>query len=381
MKAKPRFDDDEESDYSTIDFIAEARRPLLVERHRKLIEEMESCLSDSLITGEADNPRLKAMLQELEVESERERLERTIRALAEDAHFKDRTLRAALVEHLCLLREEDNVEVATLQIHVIGLYRAVRLSVAKRQGEAPSLSDLREMPASVMGRLLNPIPPAFGSPTLSESLIYTPAFADRSLRTIRRFRHAEGGDTCWRDAAGDPPIARKDEEPLDNLPEAERKVARELLVRDRIRSNYYREVFLHYLSRDEFEPQEAATHVTILHWLQAIEGTAHLYPFMQGQTSGQKAFRLAQLTQKILQLHEMYARVALASQHPSYREEFKDKGTRERLARMARDHYPPLALTPDLTLAALLCPFKVFVEWVQDKAANHDFVLPPDPKH
>ncbi len=376
VKARP---DDEDSAYSTLDFIAEARRPLLVERHRKLIEEMESGLSDALITGDNDNPRLQAMLKELEVDSERNRLDRTMRSLADDPHYKDSTLRAALVEQLCLLREEGNVEVAALQLHVIGVYRRVRANVAERQGEPPTLADLRELPATMLGRLLNAIPPGFGAPTLNESLVYTPAFADRSMRTIRRIRRAEGADTVWMDANGEPPIPRDMEEPLNSLPETERKAARRLLVCDRIRSNFYREVFLRYLSRDEFDA-ESEKHSTVLHWLEAIEGTAHLYPFMQGQTAGQKSWRLAQMAQKILQLHEMYARVAIASQHPSYREGFEGKATRERLALMSKDHYPPLALSPELTLAALLCPFKVFVEWVQDRAGNHDFVLPPDPK-
>ncbi len=373
------IDPDEDSSYSTMDFIAEARRPLLIERHRKLIDEMESSLSDNLITGEADNPRLQAMLKELEADSEKQRLERTLRALADDQHYKDMTLRAALTEQLCLWREEGNVEVASLQLHVIGIYRHVRNQVMERQGAPPSLEDLRELPATMLGRLMNPNPPVFGSPTLSENLVYTPSFADRSMRTIRRLRKAENADSNWTDANGEPSIPREVEEPLDALPETERKAARQLLVRDRIRSSFYREVFLQYLSRDEFDITQD-DHPSILHWMEAIENTAHLYPFMQGQTTGQKAFRLSHLAQKILQLHEIYARVALASQHPTYRDTFKDKNTRERLAILSKDHYPPLALTSELALATMLCPFKIFVEWVQERVADKDFVLPPDPK-
>ena len=113
------------------------------------------------------------------------------------------------------------------------------------------------------------------------------------------------------------------------------KAARQLLVRDRIRSQFYREVFIKYLSIDEFDISHEP-HVTVLHWLEAIESTAHLYPFMQGQTAGQKSFRLAQLTQKVLQLHEIYARVALARQHPTYRETFEGKLTRECLAALSK---------------------------------------------
>jgi hypothetical protein len=82
---------------------------------------------------------------------------------------------------------------------------------------------------------------------------------------------------------------------------------------------------------------------------------------------------------KIVQLHEMYARMAMASQHSAYSTQFAGKAIRERLALLSKDHYPPLALTQELTLAAMLCPFKVFVAWVQDKNSNNEFVLPPDP--
>jgi hypothetical protein len=54
--------------------------------------------------------------------------------------------------------------------------------------------------------------------------------------------------------------------------------------------------------------------------------------------------------------------------------------TRQRLAVLSKDHYPPLALNSELALAAMLCPFRTFVSWVQNRVAEHDFVLPPDPK-
>jgi hypothetical protein len=47
---------------------------------------------------------------------------------------------------------------------------------------------------------------------------------------------------------------------------------------------------------------------------------------------------------------------------------------------MSKDHYPVLAVTPELTLSALLCPFTTWVEWVQNRVEAQDFVLPPDPR-
>jgi len=380
MSTIPRTNSDDDEQFSTMEFIYEARRPLLIERHRKLIDEMESGLSDQLVTGEADNPRLASMLRQLEEDTEQGRISEVIKTLAADAHYKDATLRGGLVDELCLLREQKGVEVATLQLHVIGVYRRVRTLVGSRQGEPPSLADLRELPAAMLGRLINPIAPQFGTPGLTESLVYTPSFADRCLRAIKRIRKTDHGAIAWEDATGEPPLSREVEEPLERLPEEERRETRRLLISDRIRSHFYREVFLRFLSRNDLEPREVEAHPTVLHWLESIETTAHLYPFMQGQNAPQKAFRLSQLLAKIVQIHEIYARVSLASQHPTYRDAFQSRKTRERLNLMAKDHYPVLAVTSELTLSALLCPFPAWVDWVQTRVEAQDFVLPPDPR-
>jgi hypothetical protein len=277
--------------FSTMEFIAEARRPLLIERHRKIIEEMEASLSDMLITGDSDNQRLSAMLAQLEYDSERARIDEIIKILASDAHYKDATLRGALIEELCLLREQKGVEVATLQLHVIGVYRTVRKLVTPHQGESPSLADLRELPAAQLARLIYPIQPHFGTPSLAESLVHTITFADRCMRSIKRMRRPEKASPTWEDATREPALPRDVEEPLQRLPEEERRETRKLLICDRIRSQFYRDVFLRFLNRDELEPKEVEAHPTLLHWLEAIESTAHLYPFMQGQTAPQKAYR------------------------------------------------------------------------------------------
>jgi hypothetical protein len=375
MNERPRRETD---DLGTMELIAAARRPILIERHRGLVEEMESGLSDALLAGDPANPRLKAMLAELDTPLARKRLSNTVTALAEDFHYRQHTVRQALVEEMCLLREQQQVEIAALQIHAIGVYRELRRLLAERQGEPPEVGDLRELPASAVGRLTATERPGFGSPRLADAAVYTPAFGKRCLRTIKRLRRADSADTLWEDAGGPPPLPRDLEEPLASLPEAERTAARTALVRDRIRSHFFREVFLVYMSADEFDPKEAEAHPTVLHWLEAIEATPHLFPFLQGQSSGQKSFRIAQLMQKLIQMHEMYARVALASQHPTYRESFEGIGTRERLKVLAKDRYPPLVLSPELALAALICPFGGLVTWVQERVASNDFVLPPD---
>ena len=371
---------DSDSDYSTLDFIAEARRPLLVQRHHQLVDEMESSLSDALITGEVDNPRLQAMLRELDSESELTRVQSTITALANDQHYVSANLRDALLEELCLLRERGSIEIATLQLHVIGVYRSVRRRFEARLATAPLLGELRLLAVAMLTRLLNPIPAAFGSPRLLESLVYTPAIAERALATGKRLRKGLAGDHHWQDTAGDPPLSRESEEPLEKLPETERRAARTLLVRDRMRSAFYRKVFLEYLDRDTLDPRDIEAYPTLLAWLEAVEATPHLFTFMQGQTTAQKIFRLSQLEQKLIQLHEMYARLSLAIEHPVLKSQFAGKGVREQLQTMAKAHYPPIPLSNDLTLAVLLCPFAAFVEWAQEKVANQAFVVPPDPK-
>ena len=363
------------------DVIREARRPIIIDRHRRLIEEMESSLADSWVSGETDHPRLKAMLADLDLGSEQARVRRTFAALA-DARYRDSVLRAALVEELCLLREHAKIEIAALQLHAIGIYRTVRKALIGGQGEAPALSELRELPVQRLVPLTRGEAPTgvFGNPNLVDTILCTPAFAERCLATFRRLIRPEIADAHWDDAQGPPPLPRNLEEPLLALPEGELKAARLMLIRERIRSRFYRQVFLEFLSKDELDPHEVESHPTVLNWLLGIEATAHLYPFMQGQTAEQKAFRLGQLTQKIVQLHEVSARVTLAANQGGYAERFAGKNLRDRLAILAADRYPALALTRELTLAALLCSFSKLVRWVQDRIESKDFLIPPDPR-
>ncbi len=387
--SKPRaggsdpFDGDgaqDDSLASTMEFIAEARRPLLIQRHRAQVVEMEQSLGDTMVAGTHANERLQAMLKVIDSDSEQDRVRRTLTTLSEDAHYKDATLHDALIDELCLLRESGSVELATLQLHAIGLYRQVRAHFLARLGQAPTLAELRPTPMAMVTRLLTPVAAEFGSPRLATSQSYTPAFAERALATISRMRKGHGGDQHWQESTGDPVLPRELEEPLEGLPESERRTARALLVRDRIRSKFYRDVFLIYFDADELDPSEYGAYPTLVSWLESIEATPHLYPFMQGQSTEQKIFRLSQLEMKLIQMHEMYVRVALAADHPANRDQFVGKPFRERLAMLAKSHYPPLPLTQELTLAALLCPFRAFAEWVQKRMEEKAFVLPPDPK-
>jgi len=377
MPSTPNAASEDESASSTLEFIAEARRPVLVQRHRSLVEEMESSLSDVFIDGSTDNPRLKIILTELDSEGEKARVEKTIQTLADDPHYKDALLRDALIEELCLLRERGAVEIATLQQHVMGVYRQVKRRIEGCQHAPALLAELRPLPVAMLSRVLNPLAPAFGSPRLGDSLVYTPDRAEAVIANSKRRHKAAGGDPHWQDAAGDPPLPRDIEEPLEKLPETERRVARHLAVRDRIRSAFYRAVFLDYFSADTLDPRDVESYPTILAWLEMIESTPHLFPFMQGQTPAQKLFRLGQLQQKLIQLHEMYARLARARDQQELKAQFQGRSVREQMQIMAKAHYPPLPLNNDMALAVLLCPFPSFVAWLQEKVGNKDFLLPP----
>lgn len=365
---------------STQEIIAGARRPVLIERHREVVEEMESSITDNLVTGTSDNPRLKRMLEELEADSEQQRILGTLQTMSDDESYSRCILREALIQQCCLLREERGIEVAALQLHIIGVYRKLRSLMSAQHGLIPDLEDLRTLEAVRLGRLLNPQPIEFGSPLISDHLVITKRQADHELRRLKAMSRGDGGDETWKEADGAPALPREIEEPLRELPPAEREIARDKLIADRIRSRFFKHVFLGYFDRDELSPEEIAAHQTILHWLHAMVETPHLYPFMQGQTDGQKTWRLSRLLRKIVQINELYQRVALATDHPTYREQFKDLKTRDKLQVMMKDHFPPIRVDDEFLVKTMVCPFEVFARWVQDRVEAKDFVLPPDPK-
>lgn len=373
-------DDLDDALLTTQDIIEDARRPVLIARHRDLLKEVESGISDAFVSGSSEHPRFQAMLRELMAPSEQSRIAASLTQLAEDQHYEGMNLADAIVDYCSLLRERQGVEVATLQLHIIGIYRHIRKLMLEQQALVPDLSDLRTLPSDRLARLLAPLPIAFGTPGLQDGLVITSTQQDRILNAVRRLLRAEGGDETWHEAGGDPPLPREVEEPLRDIPTERRVKARAALVADRIRSRFYRAVFLKYFDRDSLGQEELSAHKTLLHWLESIRDTPHLYPFMQGQTASQKTFRLGRLLRKVIQLNEIYQRVALAAAHPSYREKMASMNMRDRLSLVAKDRYPALKVDPQFLLTTALCPFSTLASWVQDKVASKDFILPPDAK-
>jgi hypothetical protein len=362
--------------------LAAARRPAAIARHRDLIAEMEESLSDMLITGGTDPPRLNAMLEELESDSEQQRIKETITALSDQETYGDHSLQDALIEHLCLLREDKGIEVATLQLHVIGIYRFVRSMMDQQQFVLPTIDDLRALPAAHILRLTQPQRYTFGSSELSNALVFAPTQAKEIFDAIRNLNNREPMDDEWDDDNGRPALSRAEEEPLAILEPDDLEAARQKLVCAKIRSRFYRSVFTKYLAVDELSPEEIGAHRTVLHWLESISETPHLYPFMQGQSDGQKHFRIRQLLRKIIQLNEIYQRIEHASRHPTYTESFQggDLKASQKLKIMSKDRYPMLPVDNQFTITTLLCPFSAFAAWVQEQVTSDNFLIPPDGK-
>lgn len=379
MTEELQLSDDEIDDgYSTSELIADAKRPTMIARHRDMIAEMESGISDAFVSGTLDHPRFQAMVRELEAPSEQQRIQQSLQALADDEHYQDQTVQEAVIDYGCLLREERGIEVAVLQLHIIGIYRRVRSLMLEHQTLVPDLDDLRTLPVARLGRVLAPIPIAFGVPGMDDGIVVTGSQAQRMVDTIRQITSGRGGDDDWCEHNNPVALPRNMEEPLLDLPVSQRQAARERLIGDRIRSKFFRDVFLRYFDRDTLGPEEIDAHRNILHWIESIFETPHLYPFMQGQTDGQKTWRLSRLLRKVIQINEIYQRIALASQHPTYAQRFEGLRAKEKLAILAKDHYPPCKVDDSFMITTALCPFANFAAWVQEQVGDKNFVLPPE---
>jgi hypothetical protein len=361
----------------TEELLRDVRRPGIIAANRPVVEEMDDGIAAAMVAGTSDHPRVRAMLAELDDDGVRARVSATLRTLADEGG--DGTLRHALLDHLALMRGERGIEVARLQQHAMGVYRQVRALLADRQGQAPDLDEIRQLPAARIALLLAGRRAGFGDPGLRDDLVCTPAALARTRSALARLLRPGDGDPHWDDAAGLPTLPREVEEPLLALAPAERDAARTLAARDRIRSAFHRAVFLQWFAADELDV-EGAGYATVLDWLLAIEETPHLFPFMQGQTPRQKAWRLARLADKLLQMHEIYARVAHHRGLAAWRERLTGLDTRAGLALLAKERAPALPMGSESMAAVAMLPFRDLAAWIQARVAARDFVLPPDPK-
>ncbi|MHC5067993.1 MAG: hypothetical protein ACYTF0_05335, partial [Planctomycetota bacterium] len=128
--------------------ILAARRQILINRHRSVIEEMESTITDNVVAGDTEHPRLKAMLAKLDDPSIRERRDQLINEIDShaDVHGKH-SLHQAMVDELALMRERAKDGVAGLQMVAIAAYRHIAATIKRHYGHQLDLATLRNLPA------------------------------------------------------------------------------------------------------------------------------------------------------------------------------------------------------------------------------------------
>ena len=351
--------------------------------HRPAMEEMEESLGNFFLEDDVDHPRLQKIVEELESESEQQRIKATLHVLANDNSNSERSLREALLYQLCTLRANMGIEIAALQIHTIGIYRSIKKAVHRRSKYNTNIDELRAIKCKYLHSFLDPDSFEFANPTHMEGIVQIPGLVQYMHEESKRIRSfSKHGH--WEDEELGNFLPREKELKIFDLPEHEREAARTNLVSDHVRSYFYRKLFLEYFDIDTFDPRDAEHYTTIFDWLLAIEETPHLFPFMQGQQEAQKHFRLAHLLNKIVQISELYQRIEKAKN-----DEFDDDtaeqvraatNSREAIKALAINRYPPLRISRSFIGSTLLCPFASFAKWVQDKVSNNDFTLPPEPK-
>ena len=351
--------------------------------HREVMEEMEESLGNFFLEDDVDHPRLKAIVEELEGESEQQRIKATLHVLANDDSNSERSLRDALLYQLCTLRAKMGVEIAALQIHTIGIYRSIKKAIYRRSKYSTNIDELRAIKCKYLHGFLDPDSFEFANPTDMEGIVQIPGLVQYMHEESKRIRSfSKHGH--WEDEELGNFLPREKEIQIFDLPEGEREAARKDLVSDHVRSHFYRKLFLEYFDIDTFDPRDAEHYTTIFDWLLAIEDTPHLFPFMQGQEEQQKHFRLAHLLNKIVQISELYQRIEKAK-HDEFDEGTAEQvraatNSREAIKALAVNRYPPLRITRSFIGSTLLCPFGSFARWVQEKVQNNDFTLPPEPK-
>ena len=352
---------------STAHMIEVARRPLIVARHKESVEQALQQIGDPLLDQLDDLPNQSVEL---------------IATIATDTSLRDTELEEGLIEHTCLSCENGDLSADDLIQVLGGCYRHVQNQLKPFQGDkACPLEDLTSLRCGNLLKISQaPAVGSFGTTSHISSTIFTKRQGERCRKSLRLISMAQDANQLWQEASGEPSLSRDEEEPLESLPEQDRKRARARLIQKRIRNSFFKKVFLLYFDRDTLDPAEIFAHPTILDWLNAIADTPHLFPFMQGQTQSQKLFRLRELWRKVLQLNELYQRVDQAKQRSDYRETLAEKTTQECMQRLAKDRFPAVKVDNDFSIATALSPFAEFAQWIQQKVMDKDFVLPPDPK-
>ena len=344
----------------------------------EMVGELEASISEGFVTGETEHPRLQAMLSELEAESEQQRVQGSVDALFKKSADSDSNahLQQALIDHLVSLRLNHGVEIASLQLHTLGIYRALRSQIKSQRGWEPSLDDLRTTPLTQLQALSQPL--VFGSSDFVSQAIAFPAQVKRAQRLLRLWRRQVAPRTDWHEPALSVELDSKMETALAELPAEKRAEAHSDIVRKALSNRFYKAVFVHYFDRDTFDPAEYEHYPTVADWLSAVAETPHLFSFMQGYSSEGKPFRVVALANKLIQLLEIAVRIDTCRQEKQGA--WTDISFKEGMRLAAKEQIPVLETTPELIASAITCPLPVLVDWVQERLSHGDFVLPSDPR-
>ncbi|TVR16086.1 MAG: hypothetical protein EA401_01930 [Planctomycetota bacterium] len=349
---------------STAHVIEAARRPLIVARHQDTVNTAFARIdAEQALATDTDNTVARELFS----------------CVIDDDSLHRSPLREALIEHCCLGLDNGDIAAVDLPLLLATCLHLAHDALSQYPGMGDiTLDELNECSCEMLHLAqTHKDPPPFHHPDLKPYVLWTPAQEGLSLHALHCIASAEGGDRQWQEAAGEPSLGREQEEPLEDLPEAKRRIVRQQLVRERIRQLFAKKVFINYLDRDSLDPNEIAAYPRIIDWLGAIGETPHLFSFMQGQTQAQKIFRLQQLWHILLQLRELALRLHTAAQHPSYRDTFVDLHPAQQLEILVQDRYPAATIDRAFCLTVAHYPFAAFVEWVQNRVADETFLLPP----
>lgn len=342
----------------------------------EMVAEIEAALTDGFVTGEIDHPRLQMMLKELEAESEQQRIRHSINAIFRNDLASKPSFQEALVSHLCDLRRNHGVEMATLQVHSLGVYRQLRSRSIEQLAFAPGLQDLRGAAPATLSKLMQPL--RYGCHDMTELVPLFEIQNRRANRLLRLVRRQSPPKADWIEPGEHVVLDRRTEERVSQLPPEQRTEEHNRLARRMLANRFYQSVFFKYLHPDQLDPNEIASHDTVADWLEAIGETPHLFSFMQGFSSDGKQFRRLMLANKMVQLCEITVRIdRCRHQNPA---EWKGIGFRPGMRMAAEKKIPALELTPQLTAAALMVPFAEFVRWVHERIGYEDLALPADPR-
>jgi hypothetical protein len=288
-----------------------------------LLSEVEQAISLAMITGELPNERLRRTIESIDRGDYAGPLGRIRADVAGRAGVPVAT---AFVQAMARLREAHAVDMAELQILVIGFYR-ITWQLLSRLDHTIDLDQIRALDAGQAARLCD----GFRFGQQPDPFPVPAAMAERFRGRLRAMMRPADADQDWRELSGQVPRCR----PIAVHDHLSGPVA------NAIRNAFFHEVFREYLGPDNVDDRLRHEHRLVLDFLEDAERHPQLLPFLQGQEPSQVRFRLSQLTLALIAMHQIEAQ----------------SGSGRRQARA------PLR---EAAIGCLYAPFPDLVRWVHD---------------